>query len=150
MTEGTTPLRRTDWARVAALGLALVGLADSAYLAVLKLTDQVVACGNIGDCEIVNSSRYAVIGGVPIALLGAAGFLLILIAVWIDRPAGPWAEAGRYGFFGLTLVGVLYSLYLTYLELFVLKAVCPYCVLSAVAMAALFALSIARLRAAND
>jgi uncharacterized membrane protein len=45
---------------------------------------------------------------------------------------------------------VLYSLYLTYIELFVLRAVCPFCVLSAVVMGVLFVLSIARLRAASD
>jgi uncharacterized membrane protein len=150
MTEGATSLRRSDWPRLAALILSAVGLADSAYLAFLKLTEQIVACGDVGDCQAVNNSPYAVVGGVPVALLGTAGYLLILAAVWIDRPGSAWAEAGRTAFFGLTLIGVLYSLYLTYIELFVLRAVCPFCVLSAVVMGVLFVLSIARLRAASD
>ena len=132
------------------MGLALVGLVDSIYLAVLKLTNQLAACGSLGDCESVNNSMYSEVAGVPIALLGAAAYGLILGAVWMDRPESPWSEVARYAFFGLTLVGVLYSAYLTYVEVFVLRAVCPYCVVSAVVMVALFALSIARLRAAGD
>ena len=150
MTASAAPIRRTDWSRIAAVALALVGLADSAYLAYVKLTNQLASCSNLGDCETVNSSRFSEIGGVPIALLGAAGYLLILGAVAADQPGGRWAEAGRYAFFGLTLVGTLYSLYLTYLEVFVLRAVCPFCVASAVIMIMLFVLSILRLQAPGD
>ena len=132
------------------MGLAVVGLADSVYLTVLKLTNQLAACGSLGDCESVNNSAYSEVAGVPIALLGAAGYVLILGAIWLDRPGSSWLGIAPYAFFGLTLVGVLYSAYLTYLEVFVLRAVCPYCVVSAVVMVALFALSIARLRAAGD
>ena len=150
MTDRAASLRKTDWTQVAALALGFVGLVDSAYLAFLKLTNQVVACGNVGDCEAVNNSPYAVIGGIPIALLGAAGYLLIMLAAWLDRPGQPLAETGRYAFFGLTLTGTLYSIYLTYIEFFVIRAVCPYCVVSAVVMGALFVLSVVRLRAASD
>lgn len=150
MAESATPLRRVDRSRIAAVVLTLVGLADSAYLAYIKLTNQLASCSNLGDCEAVNSSRYAEIGGVPIALLGAAGYLLILGAVALDRPGARWGEVGRYAFFGLSLAGSLYSLYLTYLEVFVLRAVCPFCAASAVVMIVLFVLSIVRLQAPSD
>jgi len=150
MTAGAAPIRGVDRSRIVAVVLALVGLADSAYLAYVKLTNQLASCSNLGDCETVNSSRYSEIGGVPIALLGAAAYLIILGAVALDQPGGRWAEGGRYAFFGLSLVGTLYSLYLTYLEFFVLRAVCPFCVASAVVMILLFVLSIVRLRAPGD
>jgi uncharacterized membrane protein len=143
-------MRGVDRSRIAAVVLALVGLADSAYLAYVKLTNQLASCSNLGDCETVNSSRYSEIGGVPVALLGAAAYIIILGALALDQPGGRWAESGRYAFFGLSLVGTLYSLYLTYLEVFVLRAVCPFCVASAVAMILLFVLSIVRLQAPGD
>jgi uncharacterized membrane protein len=150
MTASAAQIRGVDRSRIAAVVLALVGLVDSAYLAYMKLTNQLASCSNLGDCETVNSSRYSEIGGVPIALLGAAAYLVILGAVALDQPGSRWAESGRYAFFGLSLVGTLYSLYLTYLEVFVLRAVCPFCVASAVVMILLFVLSIVRLRAPGD
>ncbi|HSB91354.1 MAG TPA: vitamin K epoxide reductase family protein [Anaerolineales bacterium] len=150
MTEAVSPVKRFDRARIVGMLLAVVGLLDAAYLAYVKLTNQLASCSNIGDCEKVNSSRFADIGGVPIAVLGAVGFALILVAMALDHPGGRWQDTGRYAFFGLTLVGTLYSAYLTYIELFVLRAVCPFCVLSAIVMVALFALSIGRLRALED
>jgi uncharacterized membrane protein len=130
------------------MALALLGLADSAYLAYVKLTNQLASCSNLGDCETVNSSRFSEIGGIPIALLGAVGYVLILAAVALDRPGA--SESPRYAFFGLTLIGSLYSLYLSYLEVFVLRAVCPFCAASTVIMFVLLGLSVKRLRTVGD
>ena len=55
---------------LASVLLALTGAVDSAYLAFLKFTGTVAACSDIGDCEAVNNSKYAEIGGIPLALLG--------------------------------------------------------------------------------
>jgi uncharacterized membrane protein len=126
--------------------LALIGLIDSIYLAYIKLANQTASCGLFGDCEAVNNSRYSEIGGVPIAVLGAAGYLAILVLLYLDRPAADGSDAIRFALFGVTLAGTLYSIYLTYLEIFVLEAICPYCVLSAVVMGGLFVLSLIRLR----
>jgi len=138
--------KKRDWTWIAACLLAIVGLLDSLYLSYIKLANQTASCDLIGDCEKVNNSRYAVIGGVPIAVLGAAGYLLILVLLYLDRPPTGGPESVRFAFFGLTLAGTLYSIYLTYLELFVLEAICPFCALSAVVMVGLFALSLVRLR----
>jgi uncharacterized membrane protein len=138
--------RKWEPAWVGSIALALIGLVDSIYLSWVKLANQTASCAAIGDCEAVNNSRYAEVAGVPIALIGAAGYLLILILLFVDRPGGPENEAVRFALFGVTLAGTVYSIYLTYIELFVLRAVCPFCVLSAVIMAGLFVLSIIRLR----
>lgn len=126
--------------------LAGLGLIDAGYLTWIKLTGNVVACSNIGNCELVNNSRFADIRGVPIALLGAGAYLLILLLLGLERRSPSTGETIRMAVFGLTLVGSLYSAYLTYVEFAILRAMCPYCLASALIMLLLFALSIARLR----
>lgn len=128
--------------------LALIGIAVSAYLTWIKLTGAYAACVNIGDCESVNSSRFAEIGGVPIALIGLIGYMFILIELLLELRMPERIDFLRLIIFGVTLAGSMYSLYLTYLEVYVLHAVCPYCVVSAVVMLGLFGVSISRLKAA--
>jgi uncharacterized membrane protein len=138
--------QKRDWAWVAAVVLAVVGLLDALYLSYIKLASDTASCAVFGGCETVNNSRYAAFGGVPIAVLGAAGYALILVLLVLDRPGAAAPEAIRFALFGVTLAGTLYSVYLTYIEVFVLHAVCPFCVVSAVAMTGLFILSLVRLR----
>ncbi len=126
--------------------LAAVGLVDAGYLTWIKLTGNAVACSNVGNCEVVNNSRFATIQGIPIALFGASAYLMILILLGWERRNPPMGETTRMAVFGLTLVGTLYSAYLTYVELAILRAICPYCLASAVIMTILFVLSVARLR----
>ena len=131
---------------LASVLLALAGAADSAYLAFLKFTGTVAACSDIGDCEAVNNSKYAEIGGIPLALLGLLGYLAILAFLILETQFPSWRDGLHLGVFGFTLAGAIYSVYLTYIEIFVLHAICPYCVVSAVVMLLLFAISIIRLR----
>jgi uncharacterized membrane protein len=131
---------------LAILLLAIAGAIDSAYLAWLKLSGSVAACSNIGDCEAVNNSRYAEIAGIPIALLGLGGYLAILALTLLEVRLPAWKIGLRLAFFGFTLAGTLYSIYLTYVEVAILGAICPFCVVSAVVMLALFILAIQRLR----
>ena len=137
------PWDRLQWTGIA---LAAIGLIDSAYLAWLKLADATAACAGIGDCESVNNSRFASVGGVPIALLGALSYGAILALLFAERARPEWRLAGRVVMFGLTLAGTLYSAYLSYVEVAVLRAVCPFCVVSAVVMALLLVISVLRLR----
>jgi uncharacterized membrane protein len=127
--------------------LSIIGLLDSIYLTWIKIAGKTAICANIGDCEAVNSSRYSEIGGIPIALLGAGAYLILLalLVLEVRRPA--WGEWTRMGFFGMSLAGTLYSAYLTYIEIAVLKAICPYCVLSAIVLLLLLVLSFLRMRA---
>jgi len=144
--ESVGERRKWDPTWVGAVVLALIGLVDSIYLSWIKLANQLASCGPIGDCETVNNSRYAVVGGVPIAVIGAAGYLFILILLLLDRPSRTENETIRFTLFGVTLAGTVYSAYLTYLELFVLRAICPFCVVSALVMGGLLVLSFIRLK----
>jgi len=128
--------------------LAIAGLCIAAYLSAVHYVDQPIACSSIGDCELVNSSRYAELAGVPVALLGAAAYASILALVagaWLRR-AGDLLLAA----WGVALGGFAFSVYLTWIELRVLDAICAYCVASACVMTALFAsLSASVLRAGD-
>lgn len=125
---------------------AVIGLVDSIYLTWIKLTHNEASClVGIGNCETVNTSRYSEISGIPIALVGALAYLILLVLVLLEARKAISTENSSTLIFGIGLAGFLYSLYLTYLELMVIKAVCPFCVLSAVAMTAVFILAVVRL-----
>lgn len=132
--------------RKASLILAGIGLLDALYLTWIKLANQEVLCSGIGDCATVNSSQYSSIGGIPIAMLGVGAYLLILFVLWREQGSSFFQENGPLIVLGVSLVGVLYSGYLTYIELYVVHAICPYCVLSAVVLVLLMVLSGLRLR----
>ena len=125
---------------------AAIGLIDSLYLIWIKIANSPAYClQGVGDCFTVNTSKYSQIFGIPIAVFGVLGYLLILLILYFENRNNFLQENSDYILFGLTLVGILYSAYLTYLELFVILAICPFCVLSAIAMTTLFILTIFRL-----
>jgi uncharacterized membrane protein len=140
---------RWGWMETTTGILAAVGLLDSLYLAWIKLSNNTAACAGIGDCDAVNSSRYAEVAGIPIALIGVLGYLVILVALAAELrwPQAAWTL--RLAVFGMALACALYSAYLTYIELAVIYAVCPFCVVSAVCMVGILILSVLRLRAAD-
>jgi uncharacterized membrane protein len=110
--------------------LALAGLAVAGYLTVAHFRGEILVCG-VGDCQTVQNSPYAEIAGVPIALLGA-GMYLTLMGLGVAR----WCWPGKRDVFttvafGLALAGALYAAYLTYLEIWVIRAICQWCVVSA-------------------
>jgi uncharacterized membrane protein len=119
--------------------LCLIGIGIGAYLTYVHYAGLKVVCLSSGGCETVQSSRYAKLDGVPVATLGLAGYLGILITLAIRN------ELGRAAGFGLALVGFLFSMYLTYRELFTIKAICQWCVGSAVLMTLLAILTAIRL-----
>jgi uncharacterized membrane protein len=125
--------------------LALIGLADSIYLTYIKLANATASCAGIGDCEAVNSSKYAEVAGIPIALLGAGAFAAIIILLLIEKRSEFWQDTAPLVVFGISLTGVLYSAYLSYVEIAILHAICPYCVLSALVLVALLVISVVRL-----
>jgi uncharacterized membrane protein len=125
----------------ATLALALLGVAIAGYLTWVHYAGLEPLCaGGGGGCERVQSSAYAELGGVPVALIGLLGYAAVAVAV-IALPA----EAGRPTVAFLTLAGAAYSLYLTYLELFEIEAICQWCVASAVVMCLLAVLAVTRL-----
>jgi uncharacterized membrane protein len=117
--------------------LAAAGIGIAAYLTVVHYAHQPIACSSIGDCELVNSSRYAKLGGVPVALMGLVSYatmLLLVAGAWLRRDAMLLAAA-----WGIALASFGFSMYLTYIELEVLNAICVYCVASASVVTALLA-----------
>jgi uncharacterized membrane protein len=126
------------------LALSVAGLGVSSYLTYTHWADTSIACGGLGNCDVVNDSEYAEIAGIYVGFLGAL-FYLALIATalaWLWwRPSGlAWPVLA---FWGLSVGGILYSAYLTYVELFVLDAICVYCVASAAIILAAFLISTA-------
>lgn len=111
--------------------LAVLGVGVSAYLTYLYYSESTAAlCTEGSGCDIVRSSSYSIILGIPIALLGVVGFALIL-AVSFSR-LSPFSKG--LSLYLLALAGVTFSAYLTYLEIAVIHAICPYCVASALLM----------------
>ncbi|OGO12902.1 MAG: hypothetical protein A2Y53_07305 [Chloroflexi bacterium RBG_16_47_49] len=125
--------------------LAVVGLTDSLYLSWVKVSGKYALCGPIGDCESVNSSKYSEIAGIPIAFLGVGAYLVILVLLFLESRGNFWMEYSPLLVFGISLAGVLYSAYLTYLEIAVIRAICPYCVVSAIVLIFLLMLSVQRM-----
>jgi len=126
--------------------LSIVGVVDSLYLTWIKLSHNQAWCiQGVGDCWSVNNSKFSEWNGIPIAILGALAYFLILAICLLETKVSFIANNGKIAVFGLVLIGVLYSAFLTYIELAILHAVCPYCALSAVVMLSLFALSVIRL-----
>jgi uncharacterized membrane protein len=136
---------RGDWLRWASLALALLGAVDSGYLTWVKLVKtRLLFCSATGGCETVNTSIYSEINGIPIAMLGLGAYVAIAALLALENRGGALKTYGPLAVFGLALTGTLYSAYLTYVELFVLRAVCPYCVASAVLITAIFILAVIR------
>lgn len=113
--------------------LAVVGLLDSLYLAYVKLFSGGVCVAGTG-CEIVNGSVYSSFAGIPIAVLGAGAYIAMLAVLWLEPQMDFFEMNGPLIVFGLSFFGTLYSAYLTYLEIYVIRAICPFCVLSAVVL----------------
>ena len=111
--------------------LGALGLAIAAYLTWVHYGEHSTLCLASGGCEKVQESKYAELAGVPVAVLGLAGYAAVLGSLALR------GEAGRLATAFIALVGLGFSAYLTYLELFVIDAICQWCVASAVVMSAI-------------
>ena len=141
---------RRDWLRWISLALAVAGALDSVYLTWIKLAHARAAfCQVGGGCDIVNSSPYSEVNGIPVAVFGFLMYAALAAVLALETRLAILQSYGRLAVFGLALTGTLYSAYLTYLELAVIHAVCPYCVVSAVLVAALLVLAVVRLMQNN-
>jgi uncharacterized membrane protein len=133
-----------DRLRAAIVLLALAGLAVGGYLTYVHYAEIEPLCAASGGCERVQNSSYSELAGVPVALIGVLGYAAILVAALLP------GEAARLGASSLALVGFGFSLYLTYLELFEIDAICQWCVASAVIMSALAVLTVIRALRAEE
>jgi uncharacterized membrane protein len=132
--RGKTTFSYPNWLL---LVVVIGGMVVAAYLAYVEMSESIAVCGTVGDCNTVQQSDFAHLFGIlPIGLFGLFGYGLIL-AAWLvtqidDGQLGEWAQVALLGF---ALFGVLFSIYLTFLEPFVIGATCAWCVTSAIIMA---------------
>ncbi len=151
MTTGTG--QTADWLRILGVLLALAGLGVAVYMSWAELTGNETVCpghvedatGEPGtiiiDCGFVQKSIYARLFGIPVALLGVAGYLGIVIVWLLEKRSSFLVEYGPMLVFGMALFGFLFSLYLTYTELFIMYTICTWCIVSAVLMTLVFILA---------
>lgn len=127
--------------RITAAVLSLIGVAIAGYVVItVEIMDQIPQCvGGGGGCAAVEHSSYSRIAGVHVATLGLIGYTTIL-ATTIWR-----GDTARVAAFFLSLFGFGFSLYLTYLELWEILAICQWCVSSAIAMTMIFVVNCCRL-----
>ena len=125
----------SDRLRIATIAVALVGLGVAGYLTYAHYAGIDPACGIAHGCATVQASEWAKIAGVPVALLGLVGYAGLL-AVLLLR-----GEAARLAAVGLAYVGFGFSLYLTYVEIEKIEAICQWCVASAACMTVLAVLT---------
>jgi uncharacterized membrane protein len=127
------------WPQAALPLLGVIGLGVAAYLAYVETQSVAAICGPIGDCNVVQTSEYAYLFGIPIGVLGVLGYLAILAAWSWSRWWGD--KRAALALLAMTAFGVIFSIYLTYLEPFVIGAVCAWCLTSSVVMTLLMLLS---------
>ncbi len=128
------------------VGLAALGIMVSIYMTIFKLTSNNAMCLGSGDCSTVNASPYSSVYGVPVAFVGVLGYVSILaILLMQDRGGKFFRNNGLLVLFGLATTGFFFTVYLIYLEIFVIKALCPFCITSQITMSILFIITIIRL-----
>jgi uncharacterized membrane protein len=114
--------------------LAVVGIAIAGYLTIVHYRESLLVCSGISDCETVQTSKYAEIVGVPVALLGLLTFVLLLALAIVRILQPERTDVTTMITFVLIVGAVGFYIYLTYLEVFVINAVCQWCVASSLVM----------------
>jgi len=128
-----------------AIALTILGLLVSIYMTIYKYTDNENMCIGSKGCGVVNSSRYSEVSGIPVAVLGIGGYTAILAVLLLERRNSFLEQNGSMLFFGLSITGFLFTVWLIYVEAALIKAYCPFCLTSQAAMTIIFILSVIRL-----
>ena len=127
------------WFAFALFTVALVGLADAGFLAFEHLRGVPPPCGGTSQCEVVTTSDYATILGVPVAYLGTLYYLFIVVlcVLYFDKKTPAWIRLGSLA----TPIGLIMSLWFVGVQAFILHAFCYYCLGSAATSTTLAILS---------
>jgi uncharacterized membrane protein len=133
------------WLYKASMILVVIGILVSSYMTIYKLTNNNSMCLGSGDCSTVNASKYSEVYGIPVGLVGVAGYTSILLVLLLENRNDFLRRNGTLFIFGLALTGFMFTLYLIYIEFAILKAVCPFCLTSQVVMTIIFVISVIRL-----
>ena len=123
--------------RLAMIALTVIGIGVAAYLTYIHYAGIKPLCGrNGGGCEIVQTSVYSKLAGVPVALIGLIGYVMIFASL-----LAPETESSRFAAVAFTVVGFGFSAYLTYREIFSIHHICEWCLSSFVIVAAIMCLA---------
>lgn len=116
--------------------IAVLGMIVAGYLAYIEIREDEAVCGAVGDCNTVQQSDYAkLLGILPIGVLGLIGYVAIVGVWWLGRQSETaYAPLAHIAGLGMALGGVVFSIYLTFLEPFVIGATCAWCLTSALLM----------------
>jgi uncharacterized membrane protein len=133
------------WLYRLSVALVIVGLLVSIYMTIYKITNDNRMCLGSGDCSTVNQSRYAEVNNFPVAGIGIIGYSAILIVLLLETHPGFFQQNSTIMIFGMALVGFLFTAWLIYVEFALIKAICPFCVTSQVAMTIIFIIAVIRL-----
>ena len=130
--------------------LCIIGFGVAGYLAYVETTQTTAVCGPVGDCNTVQQSKYARLFGIlPIGVLGLVGHVAIFVSWLVARYANDHlANLAVISIFIMTVFGTLFSIYLTFLEPFVIGATCAWCLTSAILMTILMLLTVGPVKAA--
>ncbi|RJP52879.1 MAG: vitamin K epoxide reductase family protein [Anaerolineaceae bacterium] len=133
------------WLYRASIALAIIGLLVSIYMTVYKYTGNEGMCLGSGDCSTVNASRFSEVNGIPVAVVGIVGYMAILGVHFLEKRNALFEKNGSLLIFGMGLAGFVFILWLIYVEIALLKAICPFCVASQAAMTLIFIIAVIRL-----
>ena len=133
------------WLYRATLALVVVGLLVSIYMTIYKVTSNDSMCLGSGDCSTVNASIYSEVNNIPVAAIGILGYLAILGVLFFENRNSFFRQNGTLMIFGMSLTGFIFTVWLIYVEIALLKALCPFCVTSQVAMTLIFIMAVIRL-----
>jgi uncharacterized membrane protein len=129
-----------------AIALTVIGFLVATYMTIYAITSNDNMCVGSQDCSVVNASKYSKISiagfEIPVAVLGMAGYAAILAVLLFDRRIDFLRQNGSLVFFGLSLMGFLFTLYLVYIEIALIRAYCPFCIASQITMTLIFILSV--------
>jgi len=129
-------------------GLSVIfGLIVSGYLSYLKIADAPSVCvkGGAFNCDLVLNSKYSELGGIPIAWLGFAIYLILALLLLIEDRREVFRQYGQLAAFGLALFAWLFSMWLVYVQFVLLAALCPWCLSHEINFTILFGLICLRL-----
>jgi uncharacterized membrane protein len=128
----------------ALIALTIIGLLVSIYMTIYKITSNDNMCVGSHDCSVVNASKYSEVNGIPVAVIGMIGYTTLLGILLLEQKPGFFKDNGTMLFFGITLIGFFFTVWLVYVEITLLKAYCPFCITSQISMTLIFILSVVR------
>jgi len=127
-----------------AIALTVLGLLVSIYMTIFKLTNNENMCIGSHGCSIVNASGYSSVRGIPVAVLGILGYSSILALFYLERKPGFFQANASMIQFAVTLTGFLFTVWLVFVEVALIKAYCPFCITSQISMTIIFILTVIR------